>query len=229
MVLSPSYVVHIVPTTAYMVDFFYKNNRKILKLKIRRGVAPVIATLLMVAIAVVGGTIIFVFSQEFFSDAQVSGFSEMEFLKIEGYDGRDVAQLDAHDDSPMLAGSGGVQDNLKQVGERMAVYITNHSVDRVTITEVRFNGDLYTFNNGVATLDTFVGATAPTLGGYVLLIDPSTNGLLNSDVPFLEPGQTVTIVLGITENIKVGRDTQIRIETQVGTVFLGTVVGEKAI
>ncbi|GFN40744.1 MAG: hypothetical protein YK1312THETA_50001, partial [Marine Group I thaumarchaeote] len=36
-----------------------------------RAVAPVIATLLMVAIAVVGGTIIFVFSQGFFNQAQV--------------------------------------------------------------------------------------------------------------------------------------------------------------
>ena len=38
-----------------------------------RAVAPVIATLLMVAIAVVGGTIIFVFSQGFFSSSQISG------------------------------------------------------------------------------------------------------------------------------------------------------------
>ncbi|MCH7941005.1 MAG: hypothetical protein IH842_03450, partial [Thaumarchaeota archaeon] len=62
-----------------------------------RAVAPVIATLLMVAIAVVGGTIIFVFSQGFFNQAQVSGTPTIESVKILGYDARDIASLVAHD------------------------------------------------------------------------------------------------------------------------------------
>ena len=37
-----------------------------------KAVAPVIATLLLVAIVVVGGSIIFVFSQGFFSNAEIS-------------------------------------------------------------------------------------------------------------------------------------------------------------
>jgi len=37
----------------------------------RRAVAPVIATLLLVAIAVTGGTIVFIFSQNFVSHAQL--------------------------------------------------------------------------------------------------------------------------------------------------------------
>ena len=52
----------------------------------RRAVAPVIATLLMVAIAVVGGTIIFVFSQGFFSQSQISGNPSIESVKILGYE-----------------------------------------------------------------------------------------------------------------------------------------------
>ncbi|MFQ5572867.1 MAG: archaellin/type IV pilin N-terminal domain-containing protein, partial [Nitrosopumilaceae archaeon] len=56
----------------------------------RRAVAEVIATLLLVAIAVVGGTIIFVFSQGFFSQSQVSGTPTIESVKILGYDARDV-------------------------------------------------------------------------------------------------------------------------------------------
>jgi len=58
-----------------------------------RAVAPVIATLLMVAIAVVGGSIIFVFSQGFFSQAQISGTPTIELIKIVGYDARDVTTL----------------------------------------------------------------------------------------------------------------------------------------
>ena len=56
------------------------------KLTSRRAVAPVIATLLLVAIAVVGGSIVFVFSQGFFSSAQISGSPNIESLKITGYD-----------------------------------------------------------------------------------------------------------------------------------------------
>ena len=37
-----------------------------------RAVSPIIATLLLVAITVVGGTIIFVFSQSFFNTTQIS-------------------------------------------------------------------------------------------------------------------------------------------------------------
>jgi len=48
------------------------------KLTSRRAVAPVIATLLLVAIAVVGGSIVFVFSQGFFSSAQISGAPQIE-------------------------------------------------------------------------------------------------------------------------------------------------------
>ncbi|MEM2786182.1 MAG: archaellin/type IV pilin N-terminal domain-containing protein [Candidatus Nitrosotenuis sp.] len=43
------------------------------RLHSRRGVAPIIATLLLVAIAVVGGAIVFAYSQNFFSSSQVGG------------------------------------------------------------------------------------------------------------------------------------------------------------
>ena len=56
------------------------------KLTSRRAVAPVIATLLLVAIAVVGGSIVFVFSQGFFSSAQISGAPQIESMQIVGYD-----------------------------------------------------------------------------------------------------------------------------------------------
>ena len=72
------------------------------KLTSRRAVAPVIATLLLVAIAVVGGSIVFVFSQGFFSSAQISGAPQIESLQITGYDARDVAD-DLESKSPYAA------------------------------------------------------------------------------------------------------------------------------
>jgi len=48
------------------IQLLNKNKSRCSKKFPRRGVAPVIATLLLVAIAVVGGSIIFVFAQGFF-------------------------------------------------------------------------------------------------------------------------------------------------------------------
>ncbi len=80
-----------------MTNTLEKRTRK------HRAVAPVIATLLMVAIAVVGGTIIFVFSQGFFNQAQISGTPAIESVKILGYDARDVQFLNAHDGGVLTA------------------------------------------------------------------------------------------------------------------------------
>jgi len=55
--------------------------------KKRKAVAPIIATLLMVAITVVGGTIIFLFSQEFMTFAQISGTPTIESIRFLGFDG----------------------------------------------------------------------------------------------------------------------------------------------
>ncbi|MFB5604580.1 MAG: archaellin/type IV pilin N-terminal domain-containing protein, partial [Candidatus Nitrosomaritimum aestuariumsis] len=44
----------------------------------RKGTSPIIATLLLVAIAVVGGVVNFTMSQEYFNTAQASGLSGIE-------------------------------------------------------------------------------------------------------------------------------------------------------
>ena len=103
------------------------------KMTSRRAVAPVIATLLLVAIAVVGGSIVFVFSQGFFSSAQISGAPTIESLQINGYDASDVDNLQLHDGSDIdqqltqTVFSGAPNDGLL-TGERVAIYVTNQGV-----------------------------------------------------------------------------------------------------
>lgn len=194
----------------------------------RRAVAPVIATLLMVAIAVVGGTIIFVFSQGFFSSSQISGTPQIEALEIVGYDATDSAELVAHEGTTMLAGSGGTSNNLKEAGERIAVYVKNDSVQKVSIAELRFAGQIYGFNGTAATIDTVPG-NAPEQGAYVILNDPTTNGLLQSNTGELQPGETASLVLGLNQNIQIGRDTQFNLKTTNGNVIVGTVnIGQQS-
>ncbi len=198
-----------------------------------RAVAPVIATLLMVAIAVVGGTIIFVFSQGFFSSSQISGTPQIEALSISGYDATDATSLIAHEGTTM-AGIGGAADNTKSADERIAVYVTNNSVQKVTIAELRVAGILYPMDTGVAAVGAWVALGAsdqPANLEYVVLTNPAANTVLNlaSSQGEIQPGETITIIVGLDQNIKIGRDTQFNLKTTNGNVILGTInIGQQS-
>ena len=210
-----------------------KLKSKYNKLTSRRAVAPVIATLLLVAIAVVGGSIVFVFSQGFFSSAQISGSPNIESLKIVGYDATDGTALQLHNglDSGVVQG---VVDNTLGPGERIGIYIQNNSVQKVTLSEIRFAGTVYTFIPGPASpanqIDAYnsvAGLLALSTAGY--MIATSGDGILAADVvdatsAEIQPGQLATVILQLDENIKVGRDAQFKLSTGNGAVFVGTVI-----
>ncbi len=196
-----------------------------------RAVAPVIATLLMVAIAVVGGTIIFVFAQGFFSSSQISGTPQIEALSISGYDATDAASLIAHEGT-VMASIGGTADNTKSADERIAVYVTNDSVQKITIAELRVAGILYPMDTGV---DTVLAAGSPSADPerltYVILTNPGTNVALNlpASQGEIQAGETVTIIIGLDQNIKIGRDTQFNLKTTNGNIILGTInIGQQS-
>jgi len=192
----------------------------------RRAVAPVIATLLMVAIAVVGGTIIFVFSQGFFSQAQISGTPSIESIKIFGYDARDISALRAHDGQTMPAlSAGNTTGNVlgKNIDERIAVYIKNDSVNQVLFSEVRLGGLVYTYDTAT-TLSDWDDATDLIPGEYSVMLDATATGLLQELAATIQPGGTVTMIVDLDDNFPIGRDTQFKLTTTNGAVFVGTVV-----
>ncbi len=194
-----------------------KLNRNLTRRRNHRAVAPVIATLLMVAIAVVGGTIIFVFSQGFFSQSQISGTPTIESVKILGYDARDVANLDAHNGITMTV-VGSVPNQGKNVGEYVVVYVKNDSVGKILFSEVRLGGTVY---NYVQT----VGIPAHTLAtpGTYAVMDNSTNGITQQG-SVAEPGQTVGVLIDLNDNFPIGRDTQFKLTTNNRAIFVGTIV-----
>jgi hypothetical protein len=100
---------------------------------------------LLVAIAVVGGAIVFAYSQNFFSSSQISGRPTIEAVKILGYDARAVDIIQDHNGNNFSAASGGDTNALKEQGENVAVYIKNDSVQSITISELRFGGSVYGF------------------------------------------------------------------------------------
>jgi hypothetical protein len=176
---------------------------------------------LLVAIAVVGGAIVFAYSQNFFSSSQISGRPTIEAVKILGYDARAVSPLENQNGAPFATG---VTDNdaNKDQGEPVAVYIKNDSVQSITISELRFGGAIYVY------------ATPGTLGvlgngTYTIAGVGAGDGIITNPVAEIQPGQTVSAVLALSEDMKSGRDTQFKVTTTNGAVFVNTVViGQKS-
>ena len=209
------------------------------KLTSRRAVAPVIATLLLVAIAVVGGSIVFVFSQGFFSSAQISGAPQIESLRIAGYDATDGDILQIHDGIGMGVAQGDTITDGLLAGDRIAIYLQNNSVQKVTLGEIRFAGTVYNYVSSASGIvdiwnpsaSPITGVLAGSAAGYmistdsngtILLPDPAT--ALTASSAEIQPGQQVTIILQLDENVKVGRDAQFKLTTANGAVFVGTVI-----
>ncbi len=172
----------------------------------------------MVAIAVVGGTIIFVFSQGFFNQSQISGTPQIELVKVLGYDARDIANLEAHDGQQMTVSASDPSTQGKNVGERVVVYIKNDSVNQVLFSEIRLGGTVYTYQ----TVENIEGFTVGTGGNYGIL-DNSTH-MTQSPVGVDPAGKTVGIIFELDDNFPIGRDVQFKITTTNGAVFVSTVV-----
>jgi flagellin-like protein len=195
------------------------------KLTSRRAVAPVIATLLLVAIAVVGGSIVFVFSQGFF------GAPQIESLQINGYDATDVTNLQLHDgslieQSAVPAVFSGVANDGLLTGERVAIYVTNQGVSQAALTEVRFAGSVYTYATATDLDDfaanTFLDAQEFTIIEKGVALDVAE--VSQSPTAIIQPGQQATILLELEQDVQFGRDAQFKLTTANGAVFVGTVV-----
>ncbi|MFN3653853.1 MAG: archaellin/type IV pilin N-terminal domain-containing protein [Candidatus Nitrosotenuis sp.] len=197
------------------------------RLHSRRGVAPVIATLLLVAIAVVGGAIVFAYSQNFFSSSQVGGRPTIEAVKILGYDARPGASISFHNGSPHTATNDG--DANKETGEHIAIYIKNDSVQPITISEARFGGVVYNYVSPVPATITFVTSGQYALAGIPAPAGVGTDLISTAQVAEIQPGQSVSLVLALSEDMRSGRDVQFKLTTNNGAVFVGTVaIGQQS-
>ncbi|NIQ16593.1 MAG: hypothetical protein GTO02_20060, partial [Candidatus Dadabacteria bacterium] len=147
--------------------------------------------MILVAIAVVGGTITVVFAQEMLSSSQISGYPVVQLIQIPGFDGRDTAHLEVHDGnfiSSQLSGNY-VDDEKKGKLERIAIYVKNDSPSTVTIDELTLAGEVFEYSN------------PPTswipLGTYAILPHTSPEKLLQNPAPQILSGQEVTIICSL--------------------------------
>ena len=208
-------------------------QQKFLKSQIasRRAVAPIVGTLLLAAIAVVGGVVVFSFSQESFASSQVSGTPQIEFLKVYGYDAKDVEMLQLHDGNEILSKNCcGVANGKKNFDERVAIYLQNHSVMPVTISELSFAGDNYSFVpvQKIGHWDKDQGkGHQPNPGQYIIVHGHDTGKkylTLQENSAVIQPGEVVTILLDLQINIGVSHDAQLKITTTGGNTFASPIV-----
>ena len=194
----------------------------------KRGVAPVIANLLLIAIAVVGGTIFFSFSEGFFSSAQISGNQLVESLTIVGYDARTITQLQSHDGNDMSIDSGGNSNTQKEFDERIAIYIVSDSPNLIQIAELSFGGTVYNYTTITGNTISNWDDAVDLIPGRYSILTKSPDSILFSDAPRIKAGQTATFLIDLDSDLRIGRGTQFKITTTNGGVFVGTVfVGQQ--
>lgn len=205
-----------------------KNSKFKIKSFKKRGVAPVIAHLLLVAIAVIGGTIVFTFSEGFFSSAQISGTNVVESLTILGYDARTITELQSHDGNAMTIGSGGNPNDLKEFDERIAIYLTSNTPQTITIAELSFAGVVYNYTSITGNTITNWNDTIDLTPGKYSILTKSPDSILFSEAGRIQAGQSVTLLIDLESDLRSNRGTQVKITTTNGVVLVGTVfVGQQ--
>ena len=187
---------------------------KLIKNEQHKAVAPIIATLLMVAISVVGGILIFVFAQGFFKDTSIQS-PTIDALEIFGYNAEDSivgANFRIHTGDKVTCGVSATDQLLKD-NQCVAVFVRNQGANPIIIESVKMYGVNMPLKSGS-------GGIAAS-GEHCIIVLFS---VLCSGNDILEPGQEGTILLNnkaadINGEIKIGRPIIITLETGQGQVF----------
>ncbi len=198
-------------------------DNNLLSKKNRRAVAPIIATLILVAIAVVGGVMIFVFAQDFFGGESMSGPGNIDTISLGGYDLRNIAvlgDLTAHSGQAIpCAACDSVVDTLA-VTDLGAIYIKNNGGGDVTITDLDIAGTDYSLNPAAVPASGQFAVFNQTLDGSAVVFDPNST---------IAGGDAATIVFGAADTVANGRTVGVTITTATGQEFnFNVVVGQTA-
>ena len=114
--------------------------------KSRKAVAPIIATLLLVAIAVVGGIIVFVWASGMFGTTAGIALPNAESLQLIGYDARDTTDL-AGITGPAIDNTA---NQKLQAGEYIVLTVRNDGVGDMIFGKVVIMGKEHTWDSDAA-------------------------------------------------------------------------------
>ncbi len=183
-----------------------------------RAVAPIIATLGLILIVIVGGSMTMVYTNEFMNTTKVIWAYPIESAKVLGYDARDKTELQIHNGLYTASNTAGISNGYLDQSERIGIYVQNDSVSNILIKELRFAGTVYEFSDAFE-LDSYELNMSPAKGEYVIL-SRAPDKLISSNIPELKGGQAATIILGLDSGFKTGRSVQFKITTSYDYVIV---------
>lgn len=161
----------------------------------KRGVSPIIATLMLVAVAVVGGVVVYTYFQNI-STKTASQNITVENVQLLGYDIRQVNPITNH------LGGGIANANNATAITYAALYIKNNSPSPIEINRVYVNGAAYNFNPGA-------------LGAGQFHVGSSVSSGSNT----VNVGSTDTLLLRFSTAITAGTNLTIIVETSSGQQY----------
>ncbi len=148
-----------------------------------RGISGIIVSLILIAVAVVGGIAVFTFTQGFISETQVTTPS-IDVIEVFGYDASDTVALTNHVGNSITINAAGADSKLGN-NDAFALYLRNRGSGAVVIDEIQVYGTSYT----PATPAT-CSTTAPAAGTFLVSGDGTLTGCTLTSIA---SGDEVTI------------------------------------
>ncbi|MEM0364547.1 MAG: archaellin/type IV pilin N-terminal domain-containing protein [Candidatus Nitrosocaldus sp.] len=154
---------------------------------VKRGVSPIIATLMLVAIAVVGGVVVYTYFQNISSKVAPQS-TVAENIQLIGYDVRQVNPIQNHLGGGIAGANNGASITYA------ALYIKNNSPSSLQISKVYVNGAQYNFNSGALAASQFhIGSS--TSSGTNTINAASTDTLLLRLSSTVSAGTNLTVII----------------------------------
>jgi len=190
----------------------------------------------MVAIAVVGGMLVFVFSQDFFTQTDSMTGPTIELLQIVGYDARDVADDLIRNHEGAACAVNGVQGGTMAAGDVFSVHVRNLGGNDIILSDVRVYGFSATAAPTGSSAKAFASGDAaeePDTGEWTLNVADACAGSPDP-TNVIGPGRDASVFINYSttlfgDAVKVGRPVFVTLETGAGNVFSKTVINGRSV
>jgi len=185
----------------------------------RRAVSPVIAVLMMVSIAVVGGMTVFVFAQDFFSNADSVAVPQSEFLQIFGYDARDVADGALENHAGNACTVNGAAGGTLADDDVFALYVRNLASNDVIISSVSVYNE-----KGTGGSDAALSITVPAGPNWVVITGSACGINSAGSGTIINAGKEATILIAYDtavfgDAVESGKPIFVKVQTGSGSIF----------
>ena len=183
-----------------------------------RGIAGIIVALVLVAIAVVGGIVVFTFMQGFISETQVTG-PTFTVLQVVGSNATDATSISTHRGIQIPVNN--AVGNTLADGDQFTVFVRNKSVNIVVIDHITVFGSTHDYDTDC----TAIGDTAPQEDKFCITVDGTSTGLSS---PVIQGSQEFTIIIGYDSDVNgqvgIGRPIPVKVITADGSAFSTKVI-----